>query len=101
MTLREKYENLQNDFKDLIFRGEYEILEVDAYSALLKIDDFYFTIWLSNGEKSVEMQQGASVTDECITLNFSDEQKQKLYGELNPARLAAKKKDLQDKLDEL
>jgi len=52
-NIREKVKEVQDYFVMRLKKGEYEVIETNAYTKKVKIDGYLFNVWIANGVNGI------------------------------------------------
>jgi len=85
--VNEMLETARNYFKEKLLRGEFEIIEQNFHTILLKVDGHEFRIWVcvNNSEKTRKQYSNSNIGEvEPLDLRITDEESILIDATLKP-----------------
>jgi len=102
--MKTKIKEVNDFFVQKILNKEYEIKELNDYTANILVDDFCFCIWMGNGPQNTRCHL-TSLFENFMMLDFKREQQEKIYNDFNAIRkenevemLLAERRKIEQKL---
>ena len=102
--MKTKIKEVNDYFVQKIINKEYEIKELNDYTANIIVDNFKFCIWMGN-ERQDTSCYSSPLWANFMLLHFTREQQEKIYNDFNSIRkenevelLLAERKEIEQKL---
>jgi hypothetical protein len=102
--MKTEIKKVNDFFVQKILNKEYEIKELNDYTANIIVDNFKFCIWMGNGPQNTRCYL-TSQFDNFMMLDFKREQQEKIYKYFNAIRkenevemLLAERREIEQKL---
>jgi len=102
--MKTKIKEVNDYFVQKILNKEYEIEELNAYTANIIVDNFKFCIWMGNDQQDTRCYLNV-LFENFMMLHFTREQKEKIYNDFNSIRkenevemLLAERRNIEQKL---
>jgi len=102
--MKTEIKKVNDFFVQKIINKEYEIIEVNCFTANIIVDGFKFCIWIANGSQNTRCYL-TSLFDNFMMLDFKREQQEKIYKYFNAIlkeneveMLLAERREIEQKL---